>query len=55
MYCAVKIEPYKDKETEELKEQIMFLEIEISITASEIADIEKQIHQYEIRYRRKRR
>jgi len=37
-------------ETEELKERIKFLEVEISIAASEKADIERQIHQYEIRY-----
>lgn len=39
-----------DQETEDLKERIKFLEIEISLTASEKADIEKQIHQYEIQY-----
>lgn len=41
---------YTDQETEELKERIKFLEIEISLTASEKADIERQIHQYEIQY-----
>lgn len=44
------IEKYTEKEIETLKEEIRFLEIEISLTAAEKADIEKQIHQYEIRY-----
>jgi hypothetical protein len=44
------VEKYTDKEIETLKEEIKFLEIEISLTAAERVDIEKQIHQYEIRY-----
>lgn len=41
---------YNDIETSLLKESLKFIEIEISLTASEIAEIERQIHQYEIRY-----
>jgi hypothetical protein len=44
------IELYTDKDIENLKEQIRFLEIEISLIASERAEIEKQIRQYEIRF-----
>jgi hypothetical protein len=41
---------YTDNEIEVLKEQIRFLEIEISLIASEKGDVERLIHQYEIRY-----
>lgn len=44
------IDLYTDKEIENLKEQIRFLEVEISLIASEKASVERQIHQYEILY-----
>ena len=47
---SLDIDLYEDKEIESLKEQIRFLELEISMTASEKAEVEKQILEYERLY-----